>query len=180
MKILSIFKISILLLTFGCSSDNDSNNNNNTQNMSEDILGLWELTAYSSNSTTAETGRVVVESLSSSDYSIEFTNNPNQINVSGTLAVEVAETYNGNTSIFNYNINGNYDEGFHTGEWRIENGYLITRSFENDPNEEGSFDLITEIVELTSHSLILKIDNSQYSSENSTRTGIRTLTYEKQ
>jgi hypothetical protein len=178
MKKFKILKLSILLLIFGCSSDDDSNNN--TQNIAEDILGVWELTDYSSNSTTAETGRIVIESLSSSDYVIEFTDNPIDINISGTLVVEVEETNNGNTSNFNYNINGDFDEGFHTGEWRIENGNLITRSFEVDPDEEGAFDLITEIVELTSNSLILRIDNAQYSSENSTRTGIRTLTYAKQ
>ena len=114
------------------------------------------------------------------DYIIEFTNNPNDIIISGTLVVNVAETNNGNTSNFTYNVNGDFDEGFHTDEWRIENGNLITRSFEVDPNEEGAFDLITEIIELTSNSLILRIDNAQYSSENSTRTGIRTLTYTKQ
>ncbi len=178
MKNLRIFKLSILLLIFGCSSDDDSNNN--TQNIAEDILGIWELSDYSSNSTTTETGRIVIESLSSSDYIIEFTNNPNDIIISGTLVVNVAETNNGNTSNFTYNVNGDFDEGFHTDEWRIENGNLITRSFEVDPNEEGAFDLITEIVELTSNSLILRIDNAQYSSENSTRTGIRTLTYTKQ
>jgi len=178
MKKFKILQLFILLLTFGCNSDDDSNNN--TQNIAEDILGAWELTDYSSNSTTAETGIIVIESLSSSDYVVEFTNNPNNINISGTLVVEVAETNNGNTSNFNYNVNGDFDEGFHTDEWRIENGNLITRSFEIDPDEEGAFDLVTEIVELSSNSLILRIDNAQYSSENSTRTGIRTLTYTKQ
>ncbi|HRE78938.1 MAG TPA: hypothetical protein PLL09_14060 [Flavobacterium sp.] len=178
MKKLKIYHLLILLLIFGCSSDDDSNNN--TQNIAEDIVGIWNLTGYSSNSNTIETGRIVTESLSSSDYSLEFTDNPKEINVNGTLEVLVEETNNGNTSDFTYLVNGNFDEGFHTGEWRIENGNLITRSFENDPNEEGAFDLITEIVELTSNSLILKIDNAQYSSENSTQTGIRTLTYSKQ
>lgn len=178
MKKFKIYHLPILLLITNCSSNDDANNN--TQNIAEEIIGIWNLSDYSSNSTTTETGRVVIESLSSTDYILEFTNNPKDINVSGTIVVAVEETNDGNTSNFTYNVNGDFEEGFHTSEWRIENGNLVTRSFDIDPDEEGAFDLITEIVELTSNSLILKIDNAQYSSENSTRTGIRTLSYVRQ
>jgi hypothetical protein len=178
MRKFKIYHLFILLLITSCSSDDDSNNN--TSNIAEEIVGIWNLSDYSSNSTTAETGRVVLESLSSTDYTLEFTNNPKDTNINGTLVVAVEETNNGNTSNLSYNVNGDFDEGFHTGEWRIENSNLITRSFEIDPNEEGAFDLITEIVELTSNSLILRIDNAQYSFENNTRTGSRILSYVRQ
>ena len=177
MRKFKVYQLIILLLITSCSSDDDSNNN--TQNISEEIIGIWNLSNYSSNSTTTETGRVVSENLSSTDYTLEFTNNPKDINLSGTLVVAVEETNNGNTSNFTYNVNGDFNEGFHIAEWRIENGNLVTRSFEIDPDEEGAFDLITEIIELTNNSLILRIDNTQYSSENNTQNGIRTLSYER-
>ena len=173
-----IIKTSFLLLfIFIVSCNSDDNSTDSVQDNPVDILGTWNLSEYSSTSTTAESGKITTEEGINIDYVIEFIDNPKEIVVSGSIEYSVEETTGNNTNSFTAIINGDFGEGFHTGEWRIENNNLITRSFEVDPNEAGAFDLITEIVELTDTSLILRINNAQYSSDNSTFSGNTTLRY---
>ncbi|KAB1153586.1 hypothetical protein [Flavobacterium luteum] len=179
-----ILKLSLLISMFSlftaCSSD-DSKTQNNI-NYETKILGTWNLISHISSNSITETRTTIVEIGSDYNYTIEFTNNPKFINTNGNYNVNIKETNNQNQTInFNevINSNANQQEGFHIGEWSINNGKLITRVYDIEPNEPGSYELTTEIVELTDNRLVLKTNNSASSSNNYTVTGNTTLIYER-
>ncbi|MDC8006083.1 hypothetical protein POV27_18670 [Aureisphaera galaxeae] len=182
MSKIKLLYLIIPFLLIGCKSDDDGDSN--TQGTSELIIGSWELVEYSRDYSINGTEVTGTEQNITSDYVIRFRNSPQDIAVSGTLtyAVEETITQNGssNTTNFTASIFGDAGEGYHVGNWRIENGNLVTRAYETDPDEEGAFDLITEITELTSDNLTLTIDNAQYSAPGSTQAGTTTLRYVKQ
>ena len=154
------------LILASCNSDDNSIETN--ENI-EAIIGVWDLSEYSRNRVIAEVGDIIIEEGVNMDYVIEFKNNPKVILASGNIEYLVEDTIGGDTTTYTGNINGDIGEGFHIGEWRIQNGNLITNS--------GTFDLVTEIVELTPNSLILKIDNDQYSTPGNTVSGNTILKY---
>lgn len=171
---------SIFILFIACSSD--ETNTQNTINYETEILGTWNLVSHISSNTITETGTTIVENGSDYNYTIEFTNNPKFINTKGNYNVNIKKTNTQNQTInFNevINSNENQQEGFHIGEWSINNGKLITRVYDITPNEPGSYELATAIVELTDNSLVLKINNSVSSSNNYTVTGYTTLIYKR-
>ena len=167
MKIIKTFAYFIFcLILVSCGSDDNSIETN--QNI-EDIIGVWNLSEYSRNRIIAEVGDVIIEEGVNIDYVIEFKNNPKVIFVSGNIEYLVEDTIAGDTNTYTGNINGDLGEGFHTGEWKIQGDNLITKS--------GTLDLVTEIVEITSKTLILRIDNAQYSTQGNTVSGNTTLKY---
>lgn len=172
--------ISIFFLFAACNYD-DSKTQNDIKYETE-ILGTWNLISHKSSNTITETKTLIVENGSDYNYTIEFTNNPKFINTNGNYNVNIKETNNQNQTInFNevINSNKNQQEGWHIGEWSINNGKLITRIYDIAPNEPGSYELTTEIVELTDNRLILKTNNSASSSDNYTVIGNTTLIYER-
>jgi hypothetical protein len=172
--------ISMFFLFTTCNSDDSKTQN--TINYETEILGTWNLISHTTANTITETETTIVESGSDYNYTIEFTNNPKFINTNGNYNVSVEETNNENQTInYSYvtNSNANQQEGFHVGEWLINNGDLITRVYDIAPNEPGSYELTTEIVELTENRLVLKTNNSASSSDNYTVVGHTTLIYER-
>ena len=178
----SIIKSTIFCLFLIIASCSSSDNDTNSQNFETTILGTWNLIEYTSTRTTAETGITETETGGNFNYTIEFTNNPKFINTNGSYVVDVIETNSQNQSnSFFYQINSNetQQEGVHIGEWSINNNNLITRVYDIEPNEPGSYQLTSKIIELTNNRLKLKIDNASSSSQNYTVTGNTILTYEK-
>ncbi len=179
-----ILKLSLLIIMFfqftACNSDDSKTQN--AINYETEILGTWNLISHTTANTITESETTIVESGSDYNYTIEFTNNPKFINTNGNYNVSVEETNNENQTInYSYvtNSNANQQEGFHVGEWTINNGDLITRVYDIAPNETGSYELTTEIVELTENRLVLKTNNSASSSDNYTVVGNTTLIYER-
>ena len=176
----TVLLFSIISLFTACSSDDSETQN--TTNFEIEILGTWNLISHTSSRSISETGTMIVENGSDYNYTIEFTDNPKFINTNGNYTVNVEETNNQNqTSNFNYviNSNTNQQEGFHIGEWSINNGNLLTRVYDISPNDPGSYELTTEITELTENRLVLKTDDSSSSSMNYTVTGNTILVYER-
>tara|TARA_R110002020_G_scaffold73623_7_gene188910 strand:- start:2759 stop:3337 length:579 start_codon:yes stop_codon:yes gene_type:complete len=176
----TVFLLSVFSFFSACSSDDSETQN--TTNFETEILGTWNLISHTSSRSIAETGTMIIENGSDYNYTIEFTDNPKFINTNGNYTVNVEETNNQNqTSDFNYviNSNTNQQEGFHIGEWIINNGNLITRVYDISPNDPGSYELTTEITELTENRLVLTTDDSASSSTNYTVTGNTILVYER-
>ena len=176
----TLLLLSVFSLFTACSSDDSETQN--TTNFETEILGTWNLISHSSTNSIAETGTTIVENGSDYNYTIEFTGNPKFIKTNGNYSVGVEETNNQNqTSDFNYviNSNANQQEGFHIGEWSIDNGNLITRVYDISPNDPDSYELTTEIVELRENRLVMKTDDTSSSSTNYTVTGSTILIYER-
>jgi len=178
-SIIKLTSICLLLIIVSCSSSDDDTN---SQNYETAILGTWNLIEYTSTRTISETGITETETGGNYNYTIEFANNPKFINTNGSYVVDVIETNSQNQSnsfFYQVNSNENQQEGFHIGQWSINNDNLITRVYDIEPNELGSYQLSTTIMELTNNRLKLKIDNASSSSQNYTVTGNTILTYEK-
>jgi len=178
-SIIKLTSICLLLIIASCSSSDDDTN---SQNYETAILGTWNLIEYTSTRTISETGITETETGGNYNYTIEFANNPKFINTNGSYVVDVIETNSQNQSnsfFYQVNSNENQQEGFHIGQWSINNDNLITRVYDIEPNEPGSYQLSTTIMELTNNRLKLKIDNASSSSQNYTVTGNTILTYEK-
>ena len=178
-SIIKLTSICLLLIIVSCSSSDDDTN---SQNYETAILGTWNLIEYTSTRTISETGITETETGGNYNYTIEFANNPKFINTNGSYVVDVIETNSQNQSnsfFYQVNSNENQQEGFHIGQWSINNDNLITRVYDIEPNEPGSYQLSTTIIELTNNRLKLKIDNASSSSQNYTVTGNTILTYEK-
>ncbi|TDP57980.1 hypothetical protein [Flavobacterium dankookense] len=178
----SIIKSTIFCLFLIIASCSSSDNETNSQNFETAILGTWNLIEYTSTRTTAETGITETSNGGDFNYTIEFTNNPKFINTNGSYVVDVIQTNSQNQSnsfFYQINSNENQQEGVHIGEWSINNNNLITRFYDIEPNEPGSYELSSQIIELTNNRLKLKIDNASSSSENYTVTGTTYVTYER-
>jgi len=180
-KIIPIYLLALLVIT-GCKSDDEEILT--TENYSDLIIGEWSLSEYSSTYTINAPELTRIEEGVEFGYTIEFKNLSKEISVSGSFRYSVQETIvqngNSNTSNFFGKVHGDSGEGFHVGKWSIVNNNLVTRSYDVDPNEEGAFDLTTDILELTTTTLMLTIDNSQFSAEGSNQAGTTTLKYVRQ
>ncbi|PHQ30321.1 hypothetical protein [Leeuwenhoekiella nanhaiensis] len=177
---ISLFVLVLTVFLKSCSTDDADTGN--SVNYETEILGNWTLVSHSGSYEVSQSGISTKETGSDYNYSIEFTEEPQVINTSGSYTVNVAETTPQNeTSSFSYVINSNQNqqEGVFIGTWSIEGGNLITRVYDNEPNEEGSYTLTTDIVELTDNKLVLKTDESASSSADYTVAGSTTLVFKR-
>jgi len=102
------------------------------------------------------------------DYAIEFTDNPKEINTSGFLRYsrEEYEIVNGEKVITgpagtNF-MDGDDGEGYHAGTWKIEEGKLIvTDLVQQGPDEFEEYSSESSIA-LSGDKLTLTLDNAQF------------------
>lgn len=161
-KILSIGLLGILFM----SCDSDSSTDLQEQDLSERIIGEWILTNYYSDSYSTESNEGRIEKMvpEETNYGIEFTENQNEIILSGFLryAFEEYELVNGEKEITYEATNfmdSEHGEGFHTGVWKIENGLLICTDVSSQEGIEYSTISSTEF---SGDTLKLILDDSQF------------------
>ncbi|WP_298311345.1 hypothetical protein [uncultured Aquimarina sp.] len=182
--------IIVSFIIFSCNSD-DENRPDDSQ-IANDLEGTWSLVNYE----LTEIGTKTVNDIEipynytqigiEYDYLMKITTQPMKIITSGIVKVNEEEVLGEGddtfitTGSFTFNSNDNQQEGWHTGDWRIENGKLINL-FDENPQEADAFEFETEIIELTENKLIFSINLSQdgFISETRNTTGNVTLVYEK-
>lgn len=159
MKQLKVCLLAFLVLA--CSKDDAAN-----LSLDEQLLGKWTLTNYYSDSYFPDRNEGRIEKIvpEETDYGIEFTDDPNKIVLSGFLrySFEGYEIVDGKKEITYQATNfmdAEHGEGYHTGEWKIENDLLICTDVSS---QEGEIYSTTSSIELSGGKLILTLDNSQF------------------
>ncbi|MAO08393.1 MAG: hypothetical protein CL596_06755 [Alteromonas sp.] len=154
MKILKLLSLAAMVVFFvSCSKDDDDDNN--TENISADIVGTWTATDvdYYGTTTTSANGITTEADFTGEGYDINFTltftENPNEITSVGSYSILLTTTFNGQ------NIEQNVEDltWDSTGDWSIDGTTLTT-------NTSGNVG-VSEIQELTQNSLILYIENTE-------------------
>ncbi len=162
-----LFLILFSFLIFSCNSDDNSEPE--MLSLSESLVGKWNMTNYYDDSffIQEQEGRIEKIVLEETNYGIEFTDNPKKINLSGFLRYSVDEyeindgekliTKSGGTNF----MDAEHGEGYHTGEWKIEDGMLICSDVSS---QEGIAYSTISSIELSGDNLKLTLDNSQFGS----------------
>ena len=154
MKNFKIIYLILFLIITSCSSSDDLDENN-----AKDITGVWNLSDYSSQIFWDEVGEYIKRTGDNIDYTIEFKENPKVINLTGEINYLEGELIIGEIIDSSGIIDGELGEGHHTQEWEIVNGNLITKSSFFISGTLTEWDEVTEIIELTSNSMTLRIDH---------------------
>ncbi|MEL6811966.1 MAG: lipocalin family protein [Bacteroidota bacterium] len=154
MKILKILFLAVLTAAFvGCSDDDDGGN---PVGGAADLVGTWNGTGVSYSGTTETTANGVTISADfvgegyDYNYTVTFSENPNQVTSEGSYSIELTTTSGGQTITQNVE-NISFSE---VGEWSISGDQLTVTSATGDPST-------ATIVELTANSLILNIVDVQ-------------------
>ncbi|CAM3298038.1 hypothetical protein [Zobellia roscoffensis] len=175
----------LLLLISFISCDSESNSDSPEEpatelSLSENLVGEWILINYYDDSYFVQDQYGIIEQIvnEETDYGIQFTDNPKEIRTNGFLRYtrEKYEIIDGEKITEPAGINfwdGDEGEGLHTGEWKIEDGILITNDV--SPQEGIEYSIISSI-ELSGDNLKLTLDNSQFGSH---LTGEITIEYRK-
>ena len=151
MKKLNLLCIAFVFALTSCSSDDD----NSSADVSGDIIGTWIGldVEYSGRTVTEFLGQEIVADFVGEaydvDYTLTFSENPNEIVSSGSYSLEVTTTALGQVQVENIeNI-----EGLGNGTWNKDGDQLTIVS--------GGETTVGTIVELTSTSLILELSEVQ-------------------
>ena len=151
----------LVFLVLACSKDDAAN-----LSLDEQLLGKWTLTNYYSDSYFPDRSEGRIEKIvpEETDYAIEFTDDQNKIVLSGFLrySFEGYEIVDGEKEITYQATNfmdAEQGEGYHTGEWKIENGLLICTDVSS---QEGEVYSTTSSIKLSGDTLVLTLDNSQF------------------
>lgn len=166
MKRLTIYFLALLVVA--CSKDDTASD----LSLDEQLLGKWTMTNYYDDTYLVEYQYGTIKQIvpDETDYAIEFTDNPKEIETTGFLRYSVKEyelvneekVFNGPTGT-NF-MDGDDGEGFHTGTWKIENGILITTGIsQQGPDEFEEYSIISTI-QLKGNVLTLTLDNAQFGS----------------
>lgn len=165
MKHLKICLLAILIVA--CSKDDAAD-----LPLDQQLLGKWTMTDYYEDIYYVEYEYGVIEQMvpEETDYAIEVTDNPKEINTSGFLRysrdeyeiVNGEKVFNGSSGT-NF-MDGDDGEGFHTGTWKVEDGKLII----TDEKQQGAdyFEEYssTSSIALSGDNLTLTLDNAQFGS----------------
>lgn len=170
MKSKKLRKVLILLSgIFILSCDSDSNSDAPELSLSDSLIGVWTLSGYYYETFFEDElrGRIEKEIIDETDYEIEFLDNPKKIVLRGLLrySVEEYEIVEGDKVITSEHINfmeASHGEGYHTNEWRIEDGILITQDHTGDGGEP--YISKSEIL-LSGNNLKLILDPSQFNAD---------------
>lgn len=156
MKKLNYLFIALALVLTACSGDDDGGNPSDT---SGDILGTWigQDVDYTGTSSTSVQGQSInstfVGEAYDVDYTLTFTENPNEVVSDGSYSIELTTTALGET--FTENVENL--EFLNSGAWsRSGNQLTITDNGE---------DTVATIVELTSTMLVLEVSETESVSE---------------
>ena len=167
----NIFKSLLIVLVtvsfMSCSSDDDSSNNS-TNDTSGTLVGTWALESfdYSGNTTSTITGQSISSDFTgvaeNIDYSITFTDNPNEFVTGGSYDIEMSNTFLGQTITTNESFNGVESEGGweQNGNTIIVNGSLVDSGTSFPVNNEVATAPFM-IEELTDTTLILTQEINQ-------------------
>ncbi len=150
------FLLALTLLVFtSCSKDDDS------PEVSGDLAGTWDVVDYNYSGKTVTSGGgttltadFVAEAFDI-DYSITFSENPNEMAASGSMSIKLTSTVLGQTST--QNITGVGVDGVTSGTWEKVGNEIITLS-------NGQEARMT-IEKLTDTELVLTISHEEDLSE---------------
>lgn len=156
----------VFLFFISCGSDDSSDQIEITES---NLLGTWEITEHKINEISTlglegDTQNCEYNAIGSEYmYTITITENPNVIISSGsykvttTLICDGAEVDKVEDVV---NSTGDQQEGFHVGEWSLENGELVNKYTEIEGGPITT--IVSEIKELSDSKLVLswKRDNS--------------------
>jgi len=144
--------IAMLVLLSSCSSDD---NNNGSNISTAEIVGIWigESVDYSGTGSTIFQGETITANFDGEgfdiDYTLTFTENPNNVVANGSYSV-----------VLDYTINGQTEEQIiedleflNNGTWNIS-GDMLTIVSEGETSD-------VEILELTDSSLKLKLTEEE-------------------
>ncbi len=161
---ITVFVLSLVILSCGSDDNSDSPEENESK-----ILGTWEITEHK----ISESSVLKLEGNSQNceytaigseyKYSITITENPNKIISTGSYKVTTILNCDGvEVDKVESVINSNADqqEGFHVGDWKIENGNLVNTYIEIEGGEPTT--ITSEIIESSADKLVLswKRDNN--------------------
>jgi len=175
MKTYKTALISLFILSIFISCEDEEKSPD--QKITDEIIGKWYLSEYSSYQSIAEESGNYFQIGGAIDYSIEFNDNPKVIFLDGELNYLGGAITQDDTISTSGSIDGNLNQGPHTGKWKIKNENLVTKT--RVFGLIGEIELITEILEINSDSMLLKIDQSQYSSDELTHVGEISLKYKR-
>jgi hypothetical protein len=152
MKKLNYLFIVLALVLTACSSDDDSNPPGDT---SGDLIGTWigQDVDYTGSSSTTVQGQsfdaTFVGEAYDVDYTLTFTENPNEIISDGSYSIELTTTALGQTQVDNVeNL-----EFLNSGTW-TQSGNMLTVISEGNESE-------ATILQLTDTMLVLELIDSQ-------------------
>lgn len=124
-KLFKHFLILCVAVSFAaCSTDDDNSNNNDT---SGELVGTWDLISldYNGNTFTSMDGQGFnidfVGFAENIDYSLTFTENPNEFLAGGSYDINASSTFEGQTTTINESFDGVSSEG----TWE-QNGNILT------------------------------------------------------
>lgn len=150
MKNLSLLFIAIIVVFGSCSSDDD--NVNNQIDLSVDITGIWNLTAFEidgGNEITfnGQTFSVSYNALGTDfDAQLVFATNPNTYEGFGTYTLIATFDFMGMTETEEYLVS--FEEEVGSGQWSIQGNHII---LENDNGEDRN----AQIIHLTQNKMVL-------------------------
>ncbi len=157
----------LLIFIISCGSDDNSDSPEVNES---NLLGTWEITedkisessilGFEGNTQNCEYNAIGSEY----EYSITITENPNKIISTGSYKVTTTLNCDGvlvDEGVNVINSNENQQEGFHVGDWKIENGNLVNTYVEIEGGPTTT--IVSEIIELSDDKLVLswKRDNSE-------------------
>ena len=150
-KINLLFVLVLTLLVASCSSDDDDN----SSDTSGDILGTWNGVdvEYTGDTTTEGQGQTLVADFVGDaydvDYTMTFTENPNELTAIGSYSIELTTTVAGQTQVQNVeNL-----EFIGDSTWSISGNELTATS-------NGETDVL-DILELTDTTLKLGLTTTE-------------------
>lgn len=156
MKKISVLCFALALVLSACSNDDD---NNNTEDTSGDLIGTWigQDIDYTGSTVTSALGQDITSTFVGEaydiDYTLTFSENPNEVVSDGNYNIELTTTVLGQTQTETIeNL-----EFLNTGTW-IRSGNELTIV-----SDEGTTE--ATIVELSGNTLVLAVSENQESSE---------------
>jgi hypothetical protein len=156
----------LFLIISVLSCDSEDTSESPELSLSEKLIGEWAMTNYYSNLYfhAREEGRIEKIVPEETDYGIEFTRNQNEIILSGFLRYtwDEYEIVDGEKVITYQATNfmdSEHGEGYHTGNWKIENELLICTDVSS---QEGIEYATISSIEFSGDNLKLTLENSQF------------------
>lgn len=153
MKNLSLLFVAFLFVFTSCSSDDDANNQ---IDLSVDITGQWDLTKIEleGESTMTFEGQTITTTFvgfgKDYDAQVVFTDNPKEVNATGTYTMVMTTSFMGFSETDEYPVD--FSDDFDAGSWSIEGNLLVIT--DSNSNEVQT----AKIVHLTQNKMVLVME----------------------
>lgn len=170
-NITQLLILCVAILFASCSSDDENSNEND---ITGDLVGTWGIVSleYSGITTTKIDGDDLIINFDgiakNIDYTIKFSENPNEFEAEGSYDIELTTTFFGITDTQTIPV----DDGSGTGTYSLgSNGDTITIdgalvNIEDGMTMTSGMENVSTITELTDTSLIITQESNQVMVEN--------------